>query len=233
MLRVVVCVCLLLGMAGASARPTAARPEPVPRPETVPQVIDMYGAEVRERLKPIFMMENVPYPPKKMTWIALKQEKLLLLFAEDMHGKMRKVLSYPIIGSSGVTGPKLREGDKQVPEGFYKISRFRPVVLAHLGMEINYPNEEDRKHGAAEGRKKLGGDIMIHGHFYSTGCLAMSDQPIEEMFVLAHDVKPENIRLIFAPCNLLTTKPQLDWKKQPVWVHPLYERLGNELRNYL
>jgi hypothetical protein len=216
----------------ASFLPSAFSATPASRPSTVEAVIDMYGAPMRQALSPIFAMQNIPYPPKRMTWIGLKEEKVLLVFAPDMAGKMKQVLSYPIIGASGVSGPKLREGDKQVPEGFYGIMRFRPVVLAHLGLEVGYPNTEDRKHGAQEHRTTLGGDIMIHGHFYSTGCLAMGDPAIEELFVMAHDVGLENIKIIFAPCNLTVREPQLDLKKQPKWVPALYERLRNELRNY-
>jgi hypothetical protein len=205
---------------------------PPSRPTTVEAVIDMYGASMRQTLTPIFAMHNIPYPPKRMTWIGLKEEKLLLLFAPDMTGKMKHVLTYPIIGTSGVSGPKLREGDKQVPEGFYGITRFRPVVLAHLGLEVGYPNPEEKKHAAREHRTMLGGDIMIHGHFYSTGCLAMGDPAIEELFVMAHDVSPKNIQIILAPCNLAVREPQVDLKKQPSWVPQLYERLRNELRKY-
>jgi hypothetical protein len=214
-----------------SIAPSFCAPE-TSRPETVEAVIDMYGDEMRETLRPIFAMHNVAYPPKRMTWIGLKQEKLLLLFAPDMIGKMRHIITYPILGTSGVCGPKLREGDKQVPEGFYNISRFRPVVMAHLGMELNYPNPEDKRHAARERRTTLGGDIMIHGSFWSTGCLAMGNEAIEELFVLAHDVKPSNIQIILAPCNLTARAAAVDLKKQPTWVAELYSRLRSELSKY-
>jgi len=80
-----------------------------------------------------------------------------------------------------IAGPKLKEGDKQVPEGFYKIASFRPRLVAHIGMEVNYPNATDRSHAQAEKRRNLGCDILIHGSKWSTGCLAMGNEPIEEM----------------------------------------------------
>lgn len=167
-----------------------------------------------------------------MTWVCLKQEKVLLLFAKDDRGKQQQMFCYPIIGSSGGAGPKLKEGDMQVPEGFYSITSFHPNVIAHMALDVNYPNEEDRAHAIAERRKKLGCDILIHGSRWSSGCLAMGNQPIEEMFVLAYDCGLKNIRLIFAPCNLTMQKPNVDFKKQPAWLPPLYKRISVALQEF-
>ncbi|CAN5585982.1 hypothetical protein BH11CYA1_BH11CYA1_24810 [soil metagenome] len=196
------------------------------------RVMAYYGPKVRAKLKPLFASQVIAYPPQAMTWIALKEEKLLLLFAKDKVGAYKEVLRYPIIGSSGAAGPKLKEGDKQVPEGFYKITGFRPNLVAHIGMDISYPNASDRRHGQAEKRKNLGGDILIHGSKWSTGCLAMGNEPIEEMFVLANDVGAKNISLLFAPCNLLHSAPAVDFKKQPAWLRDLYRDLRREMSRY-
>lgn len=198
--------------------------------KTVDGVLKTYGKSVRQKLKPIFNALNVPYPPKHLTWIALKKEKSLQLFAPDRHGTNQRLLVYPIIGASGISGPKLREGDKQVPEGFYKIDGFRPNVIAHLAVSVNYPNAEDVAHASAEKRKNLGSDILIHGSRWSTGCLAMGNEPIEEMFVLAHDTGIENIDLVFAPWNF--ARENQPTPKQPKWLPDLYKRLANTLKQY-
>lgn len=200
--------------------------------QSTDRVLAYYGTAVRAKLKPLFTAQSIAYPPPAMTWIALKEEKLLLLFAKNKAGAYKKILTYPIIGTSGVAGPKLKEGDKQVPEGFYKIAGFRPNLVAHIGMDINYPNDSDRRHALAEKRRNLGCDILIHGSKWSTGCLAMGNEPIEEMFVLAHDVGAKNISLLFAPCNLLQTKPAVDFKKQPAWLRDLYRELRTEMSLY-
>jgi hypothetical protein len=202
------------------------------QPKTVADAIRIYATPVREKLKSTFALRNVFYPPKVMTWVGLKQEKLLLIFARDVSGKMQRISSYPIFGASGVAGPKLKEGDKQVPEGFYKLTRFRPDVIAHLGLELNYPNDEDRKHAKLAKRSNLGSDILIHGSYWSTGCFAIGNEAIEELFVLAHDTKLENIRVIMAPCDLVAHKPNIDFKQQPAWLPELYLRLTAALRNY-
>lgn len=208
--------------------------------KTVEGVIKTYGKSVREKLKPIFKSLDVPYPPKHLTWIALKKEKSLQLFAPDRHGKNQRLLVYPIIGASGTSGPKIREGDKQVPEGFYKIDGFRPNVIAHLAVSVNYPNAEDTAHARLEKRKNLGSDILIHGSKWSTGCLAMGNEPIEEMFVLAHDTGIENIDLIFAPWNFSSevkinsnsNTEESKMSSQPKWLPDLYLRLAKTLKQF-
>ena len=200
--------------------------------KSVDEIITLYGASVRNKLKPIFSTQSVAYPPKDMTWVALKQEKVLLLFAKDEHGKTKQVLSDYIIGQSGGAGPKLKEGDMQVPEGFYRVTGFHPNVIAHMALDVNYPNEEDRAHAVVEKRKNLGRDILIHGSRWSSGCLAMGNVPMEELFVLAYDCGLKNIKLIFAPCNLLSQQPKIDYKKQPPWLPQLYKRISTALRQF-
>lgn len=207
-------------------------PQPAKKFLSVDSALKEYAVQVREKLKPIFNKSNLAYPPSSMTWIILKQEKLLLVFAKDRAGKWQQLLNYPIIGASGTAGPKLKEGDKQVPEGFYQIDGFRPNVIAHLGLSVNYPNQEDRKNAKKEGRQDLGKDILIHGSRWSTGCLAMGNPAIEELFVLTHDTGCKNIQLIFSPCNLLTEKPDIDFEKQPKWLPKLYAMIREALQNY-
>jgi hypothetical protein len=197
------------------------------------QVIKTYGNSVRKKLKAQFQQLDVAYPPKKMTWIGLKQEKVLLVFAVDAKGKLRQILNYSIIGASGTTGPKLKQGDMQVPEGFYKLNGFRPNVVAHLAVSVNYPNAEDRAHAKMDHRGgDLGSDILIHGSRWSTGCLAMGNEPIEELFVLAHDCGLKNISIIFAPCDLALHQPEIDLHQQPAWLPDLYARLKAALQKY-
>lgn len=195
-------------------------------------VLKEFGKAARDKLTTSFARLDVAYPPKGMTWICLKEERLLSLYAKNRSGKITKVLTYPIIGASGKAGPKLKEGDMQVPEGFYRLSGFRPNLVAHMGLDVAYPNKEDRQHAREEKRKNLGSDILIHGSRWSTGCLAMGNEPIEEMFVLAYDVGLKNISLIFAPCDLTKQKADVDFKEQPEWLPQLYSRLRKSLAEF-
>ncbi len=112
---------------------------------------------------------------------AFKQERLLELFVQNRRsGKFELFRSYPIAAASGSLGPKLTEGDGQVPEGFYFVppSAMKPESRYHLAFNIGYPNEYDRFHG------RTGTLIMVHGNRVSIGCLAMTDARIEEIFTL-------------------------------------------------
>lgn len=204
----------------------------VAKRRTVDDVVTIYGDAARTRLKPSFKKAKVPYPPEKVTFLGLKEEKLLIVYANTSDGGMKEVLRYPILAASGVAGPKLKQGDCQVPEGFYKIEAFQPNSRYHLALRVSYPNDEDRIHGKQDKRTNLGGDIMIHGSECSVGCLAMGDTAIEELFVLASDCGRENIDVILAPCNLIE-KDLIVADEQPKWVKPLYERLKTALSDYL
>lgn len=112
---------------------------------------------------------------------AFKEERLLEFFV--WHGqskRFRLFRTYPIAAASGTLGPKLAEGDGQVPEGFYAVEprAMKPDSAYHLAFNIGYPNEYDRAH------KRTGSAIMIHGNQVSIGCLAMTDAKIEEIYTL-------------------------------------------------
>lgn len=99
-------------------------------------------------------------------------------------------------------GPKLREGDRQVPEGVYPLESLNPNSRFHVALRVGYPNELDRQAGQQEGRGNLGGDIMIHGGSASIGCLAIGDPAAEELFVLAAAVGIENVTVVLSPLDL-------------------------------
>jgi murein L,D-transpeptidase YafK len=112
---------------------------------------------------------------------AFKEERVLELWVRHREsGKSRLFKTYPVAAQSGVLGPKLAEGDNQVPEGFYFVGKgnMKPDSQFHLAFNIGYPNAFDRHHG------RSGSLIMIHGGRASIGCLAMTDAGIEEIYSL-------------------------------------------------
>jgi murein L,D-transpeptidase YafK len=130
---------------------------------------------------------------------------------------------------SGVLGPKLKEGDMQVPEGLYKVESLNPNSLYHLALRVNYPNSQDRLWGKQDGRSELGSDIMIHGKTCSIGCLAMGDEAAEDLFVLAAETGIDNVTIILSPVDFRTQglpekKPAL-----PPWAGALYDAIKTEL----
>lgn len=112
---------------------------------------------------------------------AFKEERELELFVKnESTDKFELLRTYPIAAASGELGPKLEEGDNQVPEGFYFSSQssMKPDSDFHLAFNIGYPNAYDRAHG------RTGSFIMVHGSNVSIGCLAMTDEKIEEIYPL-------------------------------------------------
>lgn len=108
-----------------------------------------------------------------------KEESLLEVWirsgAEYQHLK-----DYYICAYSGTLGPKLQEGDRQAPEGFYKVKKHQlnPNSQYHLSFNLGFPNAYDRAHG------RIGSYLMIHGNCVSDGCYAMTDEKIEEIYAL-------------------------------------------------
>ncbi len=125
--------------------------------------------------------QGLSYPPREVYLRVFKREGALEVWARE-RGHFALVRSYPICAASGDLGPKRRSGDLQVPEGFYVVDRFNPWSAYHLSLGINYPNASDRKLGY---KASLGGDIFLHGKCASIGCVAITDGPIEDVYLLA------------------------------------------------
>lgn len=204
-----------------------ALPPPPPGERTVADVLQIYGTYATNQLKPYFARAKVAYPPREMTFVALKQEKKLELWARD-NGDFHFIRHYDIQAASGVSGPKLRQGDKQVPEGIYRIEGLNPNSQYHLSMKINYPNAFDLLHARQEGRTNPGSDIFIHGRAASIGCLAMGDQAIEELFVLTAQVGADKVKVVIAPRDPRLYPLDVD-PTHPEWTRELYTQISREI----
>jgi murein L,D-transpeptidase YafK len=192
------------------------------KPKTVAERVQQYGAQARSRLGPYFQRAQIAYPPKRVTLVGLKMERRLQVYAAGPANGYRFVRSYPILAASGEPGPKLREGDRQVPEGIYPIELLNPNSRFHLSLRIGYPNSFDRAQGEKERRTQLGGDIMIHGNSVSIGCLAVGDEAAEDLFVLAADTGLQNMTVVLCPVDFRTGAVVPKAVKLPEWVEPLY-----------
>jgi murein L,D-transpeptidase YafK len=118
-------------------------------------------SEKNEIISKSLLDANIDAHKLNILFIAYKDEAILELYAKDKDERSYKLLKrYDILQSSGVLGPKSAQGDKQVPEGFYRIDRFNPFSNFYLSLGINYPNAADKLRSDA---KDLGGDIFIHG----------------------------------------------------------------------
>ncbi len=112
------------------------------------------------------------------------------------------IKEFSICDLSGDVGAKRRSRDLQVPEGFYHISGMNPFSKYYLSMKVNYPNASDSIRGV---RRHLGSNIFIHGSCISSGCLAMTDDRIRELYVYcveAYNAGQEEIGLTIFPARL-------------------------------
>lgn len=143
----------------------------------------------------------------------------------------RRVVVYAVLGQSGGLGPKLAEGDKQVPEGVYEAEYLNANSRFHLSIRLNYPNAFDREMAQRDGRTTLGSDIMIHGTDSSIGCLAVGNQAAEDLFVLAGHVRGSRVRVLISPTDFRTPSAQEPSTSVP-WSAALYGVLRDELRKF-
>ena len=118
---------------------------------------------------------------------------------------------YPMTAFSGTLGPKLREGDGQIPEGIYGIGYLNPNSSYYLSLKVTYPNTSDKARAKADGRTNLGGDIMIHGKAVTIGCVPVGDDAIEDIFYFASAVGTKNVSVVIAPYDMRKgRKPELE-----------------------
>jgi murein L,D-transpeptidase YafK len=112
-----------------------------------------------------------------------KQESELEVWKEDKNGQFALLKSYPICRWSGELGPKIKQGDRQAPEGFYTITPglMNPNSNYYLAINTGFPNAYDRANG------RTGAFLMIHGDCSSAGCYAMTDEQISEIYALARE----------------------------------------------
>ncbi len=112
-----------------------------------------------------------------------KQEAEFEIWKAKSDGQYALLKTYPMCRWSGQLGPKLREGDHQVPEGFYTIApgQMNPNSHYYLSFNVGYPNAYDRAYG------RSGGDIMVHGICSSAGCYSMTDAQIAEIYAIARE----------------------------------------------
>ncbi|HEY8518319.1 MAG TPA: L,D-transpeptidase family protein [Candidatus Binatia bacterium] len=193
--------------------------------------VALYDAEAR--LAGRFAARGVLYPPRAVTLVALKDEgRLELWAANDQNSGWRFVRSYLVQATSGRLGPKLRQGDRQVPEGIYRVTALNPRSAYHLSLRLDYPNAFDQARASEEGRTRLGGDIMIHGDRVSVGCLPIGNEAIEELFALAERIGIENLLVVISPMDLRRVDASVALKRvgrRPPWLAELYADIARAL----
>ncbi|MFZ0460273.1 MAG: hypothetical protein WB500_04765 [Rhodoplanes sp.] len=112
-----------------------------------------------------------------------KEESELEVWKKDNSDRFVLLKTYPICRWSGDLGPKVRQGDRQAPEGFYTITpgQMNPKSQYYLAFNLGFPNAFDRAHG------RSGAFLMVHGDCSSAGCYSMSDEQMAEIYALGRE----------------------------------------------
>jgi len=137
-------------------------------------------AAARERLLPLLAAKGLELGAPVFIRIFKQSRELEVWLQRDSDSKWLLLHSYPICNYSGHLGPKLREGDRQSPEGLYWVGlkQLNPGSRYHLAFNLGFPNSFDRALG------RSGSYLMVHGNCVSIGCYAMTDRGIEEIYAL-------------------------------------------------
>ena len=138
-----------------------------------------------------------PVPPKTLALMAqkgmsqsdpiliraYKREAEMEVWKRGTNGQYALLKTFPICRWSGQLGPKTKQGDRQAPEGFYTVTpgQMNPNSSYYLSFDTGYPNAYDRANG------RTGNYIMVHGTCSSSGCFAMTDESMGEIYALARD----------------------------------------------
>lgn len=157
---------------------------------------------LEDSVKKAFEEKNLNWPPQTVYIRSFKYDRLLEVWVKNnKEDSFSLFKTYKVCMQSGGIGPKRSEGDNQVPEGFYYVNEFNPRSNYHLALGLNYPNSSDK---VLSDPKKPGGDIYIHGNCVSTGCIAIQDVPIEEVYLITSQAK--NNGQDFIPVHIFPVK---------------------------
>jgi hypothetical protein len=198
---------------------------------TVAERVQQLGPVVEARLRRSVVAAGLTYPPGEVAYVAFKDSRRLEVYGRtSADDNWSFVTAYPILGLSGKPGPKLVEGDYQVPEGIYRAEFLHANSRFHLAIRLDYPNAFDKEMALAEGRGKLGGDIMIHGSSASIGCIAIGNRAVEDLFILAALAGKERVRIVIAPTDFRIARYAPRAERE--WMNSLYNDLETELRQF-
>ncbi len=158
----------MFALAGALALTACSNAPVIPAPSEVPlskETLEMLAKKGMQVGSPVFVR-------------IFKEESELEIWKQRDDGRFYHFKTYPICNWSGELGPKLVQGDKQAPEGFYAITPvlMNPNSKFYLSFNLGYPNSYDKSLG------RTGDSVMVHGKCRSAGCYAMTDALMEEIY---------------------------------------------------
>lgn len=200
--------------------------------ETIESIIKKTKKQAEKSLKECLEKNDLDFENIEISILAFKTEQILELYGrKESSDKWKLLKTYSFTNSSGILGPKLRNGDKQIPEGIYQMEYLNPNSKYHLSIKVSYPNAFDKEKAKLDERKDLGGDIMIHGKNVTIGCIPIGDKNIEEVFYLAAKAKNRNFSIVIAPNDFRknATFPSIN---SVIWEKELYLNIQEKLKEF-
>ena len=217
--------CLLVVSMAVLAQPSMSETK-----KSSPKVTDIYN-RMQDSIKSQFKKQNLVWPPAEMYVRSFKYDRQLEVWVKnDPKEPFKLFKTYKVCMQSGTMGPKRIEGDYQVPEGFYYINEFNPNSAYHLSLGLNYPNSSDRI--LSDGQRP-GNNIYIHGNCVSTGCIPISDVPMEEVFIIASSVKEQGHQE-FIPVHVFpvryNVKKSMEYLNTTIKDNPSLQLFSNNIK---
>ncbi|CAN5344568.1 hypothetical protein BH20BAC1_BH20BAC1_21500 [soil metagenome] len=147
-----------------------------------------------QQLQKEFEEKGFQWPAKYVYIRSFKYDAQLEVWVKNsVKDKYKLFKTYKVCMQSGTMGPKRLQGDYQVPEGFYYINEFKSNSAYHLSLGLNYPNASDR---ILSDSFRPGGAIYIHGSCVSVGCIPVTDNEIEEIYILGSYARASGVDFI-------------------------------------
>jgi murein L,D-transpeptidase YafK len=178
-----------------------------------------------------FQEKGLAWPIKYLYLRSFKYDSQMEVWVKNARNEQYKLFkTYKVCALAGTLGPKRMMGDYQVPEGFYYINEFNPKSQYHLSLGLNYPNASDR---ILSDSLQPGKDIYIHGSCVTTGCIPITDQQIEELYILASYAKSSGqdfIPVHIFPIHFKNQKSS-DYLAKYVKDFPEYAPMADELKH--
>jgi len=194
--------------------------------KTVADVVNELMPEMQDKYRNISWLTD----GKPIALLAFKAERRMELWKQNEDGWVF-IKAFGFTSFSGELGPKLREGDGQIPEGIYTVEYLNPNSSYYLSLKISYPNAFDREKGLADSRDNLGGDIFIHGKNVTVGCIPIGDEAIEEVFCIVAKNGISHTRVIISPYDMRFENRSLDIAGID-WENELYELIADSLKSF-
>ncbi len=187
-------------------------------------------ARTEDTIRKQFVAKGLQWPAKFVYIRSFKYDAKLEVWVKNSYKDQYKLFkAYKVCLQSGTMGPKRLQGDYQVPEGLYYINEFNPNSNYHLALGLNYPNASDR---ILSDSLRPGGDIYIHGSCVSVGCIPLTNNEVEELYVITSYAK--NSGQDFIPVHVFPIKynqaKSFEYLKTAARQNPALEKFAIQLK---